>query len=383
VSRLRVVYRQRYTEQEPHLAFDGAAHEIYAGGENIKVADWLLKGTPLRDVRIAGERILRHQHGLRASEKLPDDVEPLAIWIVSIEPEEFWEAADDDDAVLEVPCELLVSPDGVTARATAVTDAGTSRETVVDIATRAAAILDARLELQSVQEAWNASRNTGWYVDLSPHRRGVTAEAIVNCARAVVDVIESMIAGPSRRNALALVRAGYGEFLVGQEESDWLEAKAAPWDLETEHGKIELGQDVARFANAGGGLIVVGASTRRTGDLEKIVRVRGLASGAVSARRVVAVVNQRVYPLVEGMAVFSASLRSSKSVLLAIDVPPQSDDSKPFVVHGAIVGSHSEGAFISIVRRQGEGSVTIGAREIHSWLVAGRKAMNRPRRRRS
>jgi hypothetical protein len=35
-------------------------------------------------------------------------------------------------------------------------------------------------------------------------------------------------------------------------------------------------------------------------------------------------------------------------------------------VHGAIAGDKTEGAFISIVRRRGEGSITISAKQIHA-----------------
>lgn len=56
-----------------------------------------------------------------------------------------------------------------------------------------------------------------------------------------------------------------------------------------------------------------------------------------------------------------------------VDIPPQPEEIKPFLVSGAIV----DGAFISIVRRRGEGSVPTTAQEMHSTLVAGRALLRR------
>jgi hypothetical protein len=64
-------------------------------------------------------------------------------------------------------------------------------------------------------------------------------------------------------------------------------------------------------------------------------------------------------------------------MLILIDIPPQPEELKPFLVHGAIVDGKVEGAFISIVRRRGEGSIPITAPMIHSMLAAGRALLRR------
>jgi hypothetical protein len=63
--------------------------------------------------------------------------------------------------------------------------------------------------------------------------------------------------------------------------------------------------------------------------------------------------------------------------LLAILVPAQPEESKPVLVHGAIVGDKTEGAFISIVQRRGEHPITITAQSIHATLAAGRALLRR------
>ena len=63
--------------------------------------------------------------------------------------------------------------------------------------------------------------------------------------------------------------------------------------------------------------------------------------------------------------------------LLAILVPAQPEESKPVLVHGAIVGDKTEGAFISIVQRRSEHSITTTAQSIHATLAAGRALLRR------
>jgi hypothetical protein len=58
-------------------------------------------------------------------------------------------------------------------------------------------------------------------------------------------------------------------------------------------------------------------------------------------------------------------------------VPPQPEELKPFLVHGAILEGKVEGAFVSIVRRRGEHSVPITAPAIHAMLSAGRALLRR------
>ena len=67
--------------------------------------------------------------------------------------------------------------------------------------------------------------------------------------------------------------------------------------------------------------------------------------------------------------------------LLVVHIPLQPEAHKPFLVHGAMVGHHVEGAFISIVRRRGEGSIPVDAAAIHADLVAGRTLRLTPRNR--
>lgn len=66
---------------------------------------------------------------------------------------------------------------------------------------------------------------------------------------------------------------------VGLPESAWLDVKSGPYRLDNPGSAAELAKDVAAFANGGGGLLLVGFSTRREGAREIIDKLRPVPSG--------------------------------------------------------------------------------------------------------
>ncbi|WP_143570777.1 AlbA family DNA-binding domain-containing protein [Streptomyces acidiscabies] len=164
---------------------------------------------------------------------------------------------------------------------------------------------------------------------------------------------------------------GAPESLIGMEESDWLEVKSQGYDLDIFRDRIELAQDVSRFANSeGGGILVVGYRTKKTRHGEVIAKFTPEKEELVRANRYRSVIDARVFPLVDGLKVRTS--RQEGGYVLSILVPPQAEENKPFLVHGAIVDGKMEGAFISVVRRRGEASIPITGPAIHSMLAAGR-----------
>ncbi|WP_137354726.1 RNA-binding domain-containing protein [Nocardia farcinica] len=184
-------------------------------------------------------------------------------------------------------------------------------------------------------------------------------------------------AADSPRMIWNLLRAGQMEWLIGEDESSFLEVKSVGYDLMQWPGKIELAQDVARFANSEeGGVLIVGFRTKRRLGGETISKLTPIdcQDGVVDQYR--KVIDSRVYPLIDGLEV-ERFQQSNGNAILAVKVPRQNDESKPFLVHGAIVGDKYEGAFISIVRRRADGSVPVTAPAIHAYLAAGRRAFHR------
>jgi hypothetical protein len=174
-----------------------------------------------------------------------------------------------------------------------------------------------------------------------------------------------------------LIIGGRSHLLVGQRESEWLEVKGEAYNLQApgnvgSAAKIELAQDVARFANSDvAALLVIGLKTQKENGHDVIRFVTPAKLSTLSADQHRNVIDARVYPTVDGLTIETVDTGGDRGLLL-IGIPAQPTEYKPFLVHGAIVGDRVEGAFISIVRRRGEGSITTTASQIHTQLTTGR-----------
>jgi hypothetical protein len=161
--------------------------------------------------------------------------------------------------------------------------------------------------------------------------------------------------------------------LIDTPESYWLEVKSRDYLLSSATGKIKLAQDVARFANVDGGLLVLGLRTSRLTGIDVISQVTPLPLPARPVGRYRSIIDRHVYPLVRGLDVFSVPY--DKGELVVISIPPQSDSDKPFLVHGnlgSITDNKVKGEFISVVQRRGDGAEYLSGPAIHG-LMANRR----------
>ncbi|MGH8951943.1 MAG: hypothetical protein ACRDX9_11005 [Acidimicrobiia bacterium] len=213
------------------------------------------------------------------------------------------------------------------------------------------------------------------YVTLSLKRRGRTVADAYEAATSLYELWEKYEVADFSSTDLAktTLRAGRPDLLLGQYESVVLECKSTGYDLSSAADKIEFGQDVARFANSDrGGILVLGLKTKSDTKGDRIVSVHPLPS-APKASRYHKILDRMIFPPVEGLTVEAVSaIPGGPSSLVVIDVPPQPEELKPFLVSGAVVHGRVEGAFISIVQRRGEHSVPVSPPAIHAALAAGR-----------
>jgi hypothetical protein len=167
------------------------------------------------------------------------------------------------------------------------------------------------------------------------------------------------------------LRLGRPDALIGTPESSWLDAKSTDYFVSSATEKIKLAQDVARFANATGGLLVLGLKTSKLNGVDTISRVTPLPLPARSVAQYRSVIDAHVYPFVRGLEVFSVPY--AKGELLAISIPPQPDDYKPFLVHGNlgnITDNKVKGQFVSVVQRRGDGAEYISGPALHGLFTS-------------
>jgi Putative DNA-binding domain len=192
--------------------------------------------------------------------------------------------------------------------------------------------------------------------------------------KGVLALIQAANGGGLRREtALGLLHGQRVDVLIGQEEAEWIDFKREGY-AKTERGKLELAKDVASFANADGGLLVLGVATTKAGHVETASAVTPCPPGSVSVQSYRAIVTRRIHPPPERFEMFSIPQQPDGDVWV-ISVPPQPDEVKPFLVHGAVLGGKVNDAYYSIVARRHDGAVPMDPQAVHALLSAGRAAL--------
>ena len=233
----------------------------------------------------------------------------------------------------------------------------------------------ATLAFANVVDAYSGPEHLAIELRIEVPIRGRTVQDLHDIGDGARQLCDALSSGAVTRDVVAdLVRGGAAELLIGQPEGNWLDAKAQEYDLATLRGKVSLAQAVARFANGeDGGVIVIGAHAKKIPGGEEIRGVPGVAPRYHDTdARYRRILDQHLYPPVWGLRIDVVPTTDDK-FLISIDIPPQPEELKPFLVHGAITAEgDTEGSFISIIQRRGEGSMPITAPMIHASLAAGR-----------
>ncbi|MBT1665669.1 hypothetical protein [Curtobacterium flaccumfaciens] len=205
-----------------------------------------------------------------------------------------------------------------------------------------------------------------------------TMATLMDGAAAVADFLNATQGGPlDATGVLNLLRAGHFNALVGEQESSYLEVKAAMHAIWAAgqggvKAKIELAQDVARFANGDVDAILVFGYREAAGDGNAIGSLTPVLASLLNIDQIQEVLDARIVPPIDGLLIESFPTSAKESVL-AMMVPRQPREMQPYLVQGAITEGKVEGAFFSIVRRRGEGSITTSAQQIHAYIVAGKR----------
>jgi hypothetical protein len=236
-----------------------------------------------------------------------------------------------------------------------------------------------RAHLAGVQA--DAYRSTAPYFHealITTPTRDKTLAQLYELAKSVTTLFDAATKGHMTRETVAdLIIGGRADLLIGLPEGAWLDVKSQHYDLTTARGKISIAEAVSRFANAEeGGIVVVGMDTKGIPGGELIKSVRPVPIGTAITRRYRQAIENRIFPFPTALMIQTVETSSGHG-LVVISIPPQEEELKPFLVHGAIVDGRIEGAYISIVRRSGEDSIPITAQQVHSTLAAGRALLRR------
>lgn len=200
--------------------------------------------------------------------------------------------------------------------------------------------------------------------------RGKRVDDLMNFSDDVIwicDVLDDDQPDPDA--VIEALTSGNAHFLIGLEEFSSLEVKRALF-LDSDAKKLEVCKDIAAFANASGGVLLYGAATTRIGGSDSISSLNPFPLGDL-ARRLRATLNRGVYPSVAELGIHKIWI-DAETGIVAVRIPAQPDELKPFMTLGAVVGGKYAGNYFTIPTRDGEDTRYESMAAIHSAIVTGR-----------
>jgi hypothetical protein len=175
--------------------------------------------------------------------------------------------------------------------------------------------------------------------------------------------------------AIDALESGRPALLIGQQESQWMEAKVSPYYLDEESQKLELAKDVAAFGNSShSGLILLGLETKRVQRRDVIHRVRLFDLDLVDTHRYLQLLDQYIFPPMEGVQVKVIPVHGNRGVAY-IRIPRQPQELRPIFVTGHSHGRRIISHYLTLPTRRDDVVQFRDPAALHSLLVAGRVAM--------
>jgi hypothetical protein len=146
-----------------------------------------------------------------------------------------------------------------------------------------------------------------------------------------------------RDSVKSALENGRFDELVGEFENEWLECKGQPYDLTREDQKLELAKDITGLANAGGGFLLLGYSTKRS-DIhgeDQIHEVRPFPDDRFNQSQYDSAIKSWIYPPIDGLEIvkFTVSLDPTY-IVVCINVPKVAGSNSPVLVAKSILDSN-------------------------------------------
>lgn len=174
---------------------------------------------------------------------------------------------------------------------------------------------------------------------------------------------------------LALASSRFDQVL-GTTENEEIDFKEGVYLLETRKQRWELAKDVASFANAQGGMIVVGYRTERHPNVlgDTAAEHRPVPKSLVNWDAYRMIIDNLVYPPVERLeAMWLPDDPSADVGVLAIVIPPQAESLKYFVV--AEIHTNDDPTLpgaLGVPVRRGADTTWLGREAIHTYIREAR-----------
>ncbi|MBI2177070.1 MAG: ATP-binding protein [Candidatus Tectomicrobia bacterium] len=174
---------------------------------------------------------------------------------------------------------------------------------------------------------------------------------------------------------LQILENGEFERLIGKIESESFDCKSSPYQLDNNNQKFEMAKDACAFANANGGIILIGARTRRS-DVHSEDEIEALSpfpGDLINFERCLSIVDTQTFPRIEHIEAkwFPSSSNDGRGVAAFI-IPKQPEELKPFLLTKPMEGDiQTSGFTFGYAERRRAGTSHMNIQQFHSQLKMG------------
>ena len=135
------------------------------------------------------------------------------------------------------------------------------------------------------------------------------------------------------QEVLAILGKGNFNQIIGLIESETLDFKREPYQLNTTKQKLELAKDVSAFANSGGGIILIGVSTcKEEGHSHELAeKIRSFEKTLIDVKQYEDIIDSHVYPRLNVEIRWIPSADDGNKGLVYVRIPETESRRKPFL----------------------------------------------------
>ncbi len=176
------------------------------------------------------------------------------------------------------------------------------------------------------------------------------------------------------QEVLAILGEGNFNQIVGSIESETLDFKKEPYQLDTIKRKLELAKDVSAFANSDGGVILIGVSTcKQEGYSHEVAeKIRSFEETLIDIKQYEDIINSHIYPHLNVEIKWIPSGADGSKGLAYVRIPEAESGRKPFLVMRVIDENEKElGSYTGFFQRKGDNIPPLGAEAMHHAFKEG------------
>jgi len=158
-------------------------------------------------------------------------------------------------------------------------------------------------------------------------------------------------------------------------ETEWIDFKAEPYHLLTSDAdKLEISKDVASFANAKGGVILIGVKTQKNsahfGD--EVETISPFEQTLIDRQKIYDVLQDWIYPVPHGLSIqWLSCISDPNKGIIKIVIPFQSNETQPFLIKRIIDSGKRREIMFGFAQRRRDTTEIWSVEKMQNYLRDG------------